>query len=84
MLGIHTISSSKQLSRQNCRLKSTLANFQIKGIVFNPNRSRTLFNLPAANGSTNEGSSEQQSLKFLSDTLLMGHRIRGLSVQGAI
>ena len=81
MNAIHTISAFKKLGCQNCKLKSGLANFTITGVVFNPNECHLFVNLPTSGRKRNKIPSKTQSFKLLSDTMIMSHRIRGLSMQ---
>ena len=81
MNAIHCITSSNKMNGQNCRLKSNLANFQIKGIEFNPNTDHAFRHLPMMVSEQQALPSGKQALKFVSTTSLMSHRIRGLSFQ---
>lgn len=81
---IHSITGSEKVNSQNCRLKASLANFQIKGIVFYPGMGDLLLKRPIANVKNIQSLSVKPSLKFMSDTLLKGARIRGLSMQSTV
>ena len=81
MYAIHTISALKKLGSPNCRLKSGLANFTITGVVFNPNDNHLFVDLPAPGRKRSEIPLEKQPFQLLTDTMIMSHRIRGLSMQ---
>ena len=81
MLGIHTITAIEKVNSQNCRLKGSIANYQIQGIVFHPTTGRWLLKVPTFIRESNQDASGKRPSKVLADTLLIASRIRGLTIQ---
>jgi len=83
MIAIHTITTNNKMRSQNCKLKSNLANYQIKGIVFNQTTSHETSILAEDGAPFRENQLAGRVVRFQSDPFLKGQRIKGLSIQSA-